>query len=304
MIIRQLKQLVIELYQICKYSITFLKRRSFRILTSDETIDYIVNNRCSLARFGDGEFKLAKSSLSLNKNDLGFQQYDESLAKRLYAILTEFTPEVMVGLPSPIFGIGLGKMTSYARQHWKNQCLNNIEWLYSCVYRKQLFLDSFFTRFYIDYKDHSHCPEYVKQLKRIWNDRRLIIVEGALTRLGIGNDLFDNAASIQRIICPARDAYDKIDEIEKNIKEVVDCRNSLVLVALGPTATVIAVDMAKLGIQTIDIGHIDIEYEWMRRRAINKIPIPGKYVNEARSNNAFDPIYSENYENQIVKIVE
>ena len=61
--------------------------------------------------------------------------------------------------------------------------------------------------------------------------------------------------------------------------------------------------MAKLGIQTIDIGHVDIEYEWMKRKAINKIPIPGKYVNEARSDNAFEPIYSVDYEKQIVKII-
>lgn len=298
-----IKQLIIELYQKWRYHTTFLKRKSFRILPYDKTVDYIVNNRCSIARFGDGEFKLAMSYFSKNKNGIGFQQYNESLAKRLYIILTRFDSKIKIGLPSPIFGIGLAKMTPYAKRHWKNQCLKNIDWLYSNVYRKQLFLDSFFTRFYIDYKNHSACQEYVKRLKRIWDNRRLIIVEGALTRLGIGNNLFDNSTSIQRIICPAKDAYDKIGEIEKAIQEFVDGNDQLVLVALGPTATIIAADMAKLGIQTIDIGHVDIEYEWMKRKAINKIPIPGKYVNEARSDNAFEPIYSVDYEKQIVKII-
>lgn len=296
--------MIIALYQKWRYSKTFRKRNAFQILSSEESIDYIVRHNCSIARFGDGEFKLAMNYVyGVNKNGIGFQEYDELLGQKLYNILSSCDPKYKVGLPSPIFGKRLGRMTPFARNYWKEQCMKYINWLYLNVDRRQLFLDSFFTRFYIDYTNHSECKQYIYNLKRIWDGRRLIIAEGALTRLGIGNDLFDNSISIQRIICPANNAFCKIDEIESTIIDLKKNRDALVLVALGPTATVIAVDLARLGIQTIDIGHIDIEYEWMLRNATKKIPIPGKYVNEARSNSAFIPVNSLEYEQQIVAVI-
>ena len=56
-------------------------------------------------------------------------------------------------------------------------------------------------------------------------------------------------------------------------------RNKLILVALGQTATVLSYDLAKLGYWAIDIGHVDIEYEWFLRGAKDKLPVAGKYVN-------------------------
>ena len=50
-------------------------------------------------------------------------------------------------------------------------------------------------------------------------------------------------------------------------------KNKLILIALGPTATILAYDLYKLGYRAIDIGHIDIEYEWFLRKANTKIPI-------------------------------
>jgi hypothetical protein len=44
-------------------------------------------------------------------------------------------------------------------------------------------------------------------------------------------------------------------------------KNILILISLGPTATVLAYDLAKLGYWAIDIGHIDNEYEWLKLEA-------------------------------------
>ena len=38
------------------------------------------------------------------------------------------------------------------------------------------------------------------------------------------------------------------------------------LIALGPTATILAYDLAEKGVQALDVGHIDIEYEWFLRK--------------------------------------
>lgn len=55
----------------------------------------------------------------------------------------------------------------------------------------------------------------------------------------------------------------------------------MIICALGMTATVLAYDLSNIGYQAIDLGHIDIEYEWLRMKATSKLPVPGKYTNEA-----------------------
>ena len=59
----------------------------------------------------------------------------------------------------------------------------------------------------IDLKSKKGVPKYIKKLKRIWDKKDVVIVEGEKSRLGIGNDLFDNMKSIQRILCPVTDAF-------------------------------------------------------------------------------------------------
>ena len=128
----------------------------------------------------------------------------------------------------------------------------------------------------------------------------MVIIEGEKSRLGVGNDLFDNMKSIERIICPTMNAFNKYKEIINTIKKKVK-KNKLILIALGPTATILAYDLYKLGYRAIDIGHIDIEYEWFLRKAKTKIPIKNKYVNERRGRkNKFTKVKDKNYYHQII----
>lgn len=105
-------------------------------------------------------------------------------------------------------------------------------------------------------------------------------MKGEKSRLGIGSDLFDEVKTIRRIICPATDAFDLYDEILQTTLEKATS-DTLVLLALGMTATVLAYDLSQHDIQALDIGHIDIEYEWFKMNATKKVPIKGKFTNEA-----------------------
>ena len=69
---------------------------------------------------------------------------------------------------------------------------------------------------------------------------------------------------------------------------------------MGQTATALAYDLAKEGFWAIDIGHLDIEYEWFLRKAKDKIKIAGKHVNEAKYIPYEDTFYDEVYEKQII----
>ena len=74
----------------------------------------------------------------------------------------------------------------------------------------------------------------------------------------------------------------------------------MILIALGPTATVLAYDLCKEGYQAIDIGHIDIEYEWLLRKATSKIKIKNKYVNEAIGGREVEEGIDEKFTSQII----
>ena len=138
---------------------------------------------------------------------------------------------------------------------------------------------TFITRPYMDFASKEDCPRWFHQMKAIWKDRDVVFIEGEKSRLGVGNDLFDNVKSIRRILCPPRDAFDRYEEILNEAQKLE--KTALFLIALGPTATVLAYDLFKSGYQAIDAGHVDVEYEWWRMGAKRKVKLERKYVNEA-----------------------
>ena len=101
------------------------------------------------------------------------------------------------------------------------------------------------------------------------------------------------------IICPSENAFEIYDKIYNEALKID--KNKLVLLALGPTATVLAYDLFKAGYQAIDIGHVDIEYEWFLRKATKKIKIESKYVTEVKEGREnIQEVKDEKYKNEIV----
>ena len=161
------------------------------------------------------------------------------------------------------------------------------------------------TRFFHQISNRTKIHDFVTKFKKIWDNRNILIIEGEKTRLGIGNDLFNNSNCIKRIICPAEQAFNAYDKILQYIRSLKLDKDTLILISLGPTATVLAHDIYYLGNQIIDFGHFDIEYEFYLRKATKPIKIPKKYVNEVidgRINIA--PETDENYYSQIIYKIE
>ena len=136
-------------------------------------------------------------------------------------------------------------------------------------------------------------------LKAIWNNQDVVIIEGAKSRTGIGNDLYDNVKSLSRILGPATDAFSMYDEMLEAIVKHVS-KDNLILLSYGPTATILAYDLAKLGYWAIDIGHLDIEYEWFKMGAIDKVVINGKFTNEAKGGRFVKSNEDKEYLQQII----
>ena len=131
-----------------------------------------------------------------------------------------------------------------------------------------------------------------EKIKQIWSKKNVVIIEGSGTGMGIGNDLLDNSASIQRIIGPAENAFGCYDEILAAAKTVTKDKMFLI--------SVLAYDLAKAGYQAVDTGHIDLEYEWFLRNVKERVIIADKYVNEVLGGRVSGFLEDDRYQGQII----
>ena len=271
------------------------------IMTSSETLDYIIKNKCNVSRYGDGEFAVMTGGSN------GFQKKDNQLAQRLKDVIFTRNPKLFLCVPhtyKSFKGLTLDSKSfaaGFIITFFKDSVMPYIS-------DDQTYGDSLFTRFYMSRSDKrsKEISEYVNRLRSIWAGQDVLIVEGEFSRNGVGNDLFENVQSLQRIICPARDAFNRYDEILQSIRR--HGKGKLVLMALGMTATVLACDLLNDGIWAIDLGHIDTEYEWFKMKAKKKVAIPGKYVNEVAEKGEYRNVLNDkddiNYQAQIVDIIK
>lgn len=289
----------IRLYIVCiRYSLKLrLKRNLYNLLSklsildSKETIDYLNVHHCSISRFGEGEF------LVMGGKHNGFQEENTLLAERLLEVLTKPIPNHIVGIPFTLKSRKNLKISSklfmleYLVINGEHDLLFNLN-------PKIHYADSLFTRFYMPYKKKIHDMVYIDNLKNLWQGKDILIVEGRFSRLGVGNDLFSNSASIKRILAPERNAFDRYSELLNFT--ISHSHNRIVILALGMTATVMSYDLAKMGIQALDIGHVDVEYEWFKMKAKKKCPIPNKMVSEIIDGEPGESFLNIEYEKQVI----
>lgn len=254
------------------------------------SIDYIKQHQASVVRFGDGEIDLIMG------RSIPYQSYDKDLALELLEILeTPSSPKLMVCMPD-VFE-HLERYNSNAQHFWENH-FEQFADFYKNHCRSSWYGSTFLSRPYIDWVDKSQAQANIEKLRSLWQDKDLLIVEGETSRSGVGNDLFDNSKSIKRIIGPSKNAYQDLDWIYDKVME--HSANRLVLVMLGPTAKVLVKRLADSGIQAIDLGHIDSEYEWYQMKATHKVKLAHKHTAEFNYDEdiAFDE--DTNYLSQIV----
>ena len=267
--------------------------KGIKIVSADATLDEIIINNRSISRFGDGELNL------LIGNGNIFQQYKKNLCKKMKLILKSNEVGLLIGINIPYKNNQLDRYKDIVKKYYINFINNNKFKIYRLLNKNKQYYSSEITRFYIDFKDKTDVPNYIKKFKKIWDKRDIIIIEGEKSRLGIGNYLFNNCKSIKRILCPSKNAFNVYNKIINKVVNEVD-KNNLILIALGPTATVLSFDLYKLGFQVIDIGHIDIEYEWFLKNATEKIQIENKYVGEVNGDNYnFKKVKDKKYYRQI-----
>lgn len=261
----------------------------------ETAVERIVNENCSMARFGDGEFAAIVGRVRHK-----FQTVtDEKLGQRLLEVLHAREEGLLIGIANNYGSLqryndqAKREIRRYLKRDVRREHLGLLE-------RDACYYDAYVTRPYVMYADNeTDAPaRRFENLKRIWEQRDCVFVEGAQTRMGVGNDLFDNVGSVKRILAPAVNAFKVYDELYHAC--IQQDKNSLFLLALGPTATVLAYDLHKAGFQAVDVGHVDLEYEWFLRGEGHRTPVEGKYNNEIAGGDEPQDITDKYYRAQVI----
>ena len=256
-----------------------------KVMSVDATIDCILKTGCSLVRFGDSDLTLIRGRSEFRQNR------SKALQSRLKEILGYSHNGLLVTVPE-IFD-GLEQYIPPTVKFWKDHLL-----FYSRYYRHYCNLEKMYgntsiTRCYITMKDKSKAGEQFSRIKTIWKDKDLVIVEGITTHNGVTNDLLDLASSVRRILIPPTNAYAAYDRILAQC--LLETKEKMFLISAGATAKPLTEDIFLHGYRVIDIGNLDMEYEWFLMGTDCKTSIPKHSVigKEANLNAGYDRYLSE-----------
>lgn len=264
------------------------------VCSVEETLEVLLKEKKSISRFGDGELQLI-----IGKAKDVYQEYDRELAERLREILVSNLDNHIVALADDYGEMrGMSERAKDVIRKYLTREKRKEHYRYLDFHKK--YYNAYISRPYIIYpwEEREMAAIRFNELKKIWDNEDLVIIEGDMTRFGVGNDLIDNAKSVKRILAPNEHAYRVYNDILSTACRVIK-KSSLVLISLGPTATVLAYDLAKCGYWAIDIGHLDLEYEWFLRGE-GFAYIKNKYNNEVLGDTVTNEIKDSHYEDSIL----
>lgn len=248
-------------YLLYKYGI---KKNHIRIHSVDETIDELLTTNKSMVRFGDGEIALIRG------HSLKLQKAEPEISEGLKPILAYSYDDLIVTIPE-IFG-DLNMYVKKSRDFWKDHLFFNRKIYRDYCNKDRIYYNTTISRFYCTLSDKTQSKGWIEKIKLIWKDKDIVVVEGERSHNGVGNDLFCHANSVERIIGPASDAYYAVDKIFEYCKKYP--KDRLFLISLGVAAKFLTQKLFLEGYRVIDIGNLDMEYEWYLAGASEKTAIP------------------------------
>lgn len=257
-------------------------KNHIHVMSIDETVDELLTSEKSIVRFGDSDIVMMCGRETI------VQDKAPELGKKISELMSCKQESLLVGIPD-IFE-GLEQYTPSSRRFWKNHLL-----IFRKVYVKycvaeHLYCNAFLSRMYYNFSDKNKCGIWIQKFRKVWEQRDIVVVEGAGTHNGVENNLLDNAASIVRIVCPPVNAYQVYGKIMEACLHFQ--KDRMFLISLGSTAKALVSDLVKEGYRVIDIGNLDMEYEWYLSKAEKKVPLAkhsviGKEANEKAGYNEY-----------------
>lgn len=234
-----------------------IRKCGLKVATMDETIAELLNTQKSIVRFGDSDITMVRG------RSVVYQQVNPDIIEGFKRILRYDYDGLIVAVPKIFDDLSLYRKES--RRFWKDHLFFCRKIYMRCCNTAKTYGNAYVTRFYYPMADKSQCGKWIADMRQIWKDKDIVVVEGEKTHNGVGNDLLDTARSIERIIGPSTQAYEKVDEILACCMEYP--KDRLFLLSLGIGAKFLAEKLFLEGYRVLDIGNLDMEYEWYLHQA-------------------------------------
>ena len=182
------------------------------ILDSLESIDLIFSSGKSFVRTGDGECKIIMGM------DQPFQKYSEELANGLIKILKAYNDALLVGINRNYY---IPETNDEYSTFYRRNAYDYRQLYKKYLDEKKTYIDATCTAYPLGNHNSQIVKEKFKRWKSAFNGRNIVIVcgEGILDKLDF--DVFEMAKSKKYIYGPARDAWNKHDELIRQIKNEV-----------------------------------------------------------------------------------
>lgn len=277
-----------------------------QVISTEDSLDYLIDSKCSLARFGDGEFTLMMNNEFLCPRNISLQQQDADpkLKRRLLEILKDKNIDqynLKLAVPSTISKLDKDQLTDSAFGFWERYLHEFRYQIFKTLNQEYLYLNAKMSRFYFDDRSKKTDVLALRESlwKKLWNNQDLLIVENSGSNLGKNLAFYDSAKSVERIQCPNRNSFAHYEEILATCKKLG--QDKLIILSLGPTATLLAYDLAKEGFRALDLGFLELEYYLFSIKATELTTIEGIKVAEVESieHDPFPHNKQINVENQI-----
>lgn len=188
----------------------------------------------SLARYGDGELNLCLG------RDIKCQTHSRRLQDRLRSIL----------LGSGPCAVGVPNVMAKTKPYWEKFKTERYARLFD---PERVYLSAFVSR--PDSAPWIHVDAYWRIVADLWVGQDVTLVRGS--EKSLTPDELHGAANVREVRCLRQNAFQEYDRLLDRVgtpKRAILC--------CGPTATVLAVDLAARGVHAVDLGHVGM---WTRR---------------------------------------
>lgn len=226
----------------CKDTLRQVAHRLSGVMSASATIDYICTHRASIARFGDGEYTC------ISGRGIPFQKKSKKLKERLLEILSSEPENCLIAFQK-YDAPDLERIESYDDLGYWDGCFAQVgKYFLERVSAARVYGNALVSR----------LPAFeeggVENVKRLWEGRDVVLVTGKGSAFELDQRLFHNLTSVAYLDGLARHAFSEYDALLNECSRFD--KDKLFLIALGPTATVLAYDLSQQGYQALDIGHL------------------------------------------------
>lgn len=239
------------------------------VRSEEETLAKVLSG-ASIARYGDGEFKIAAGHGCVS------QIPDKQLTSDLREIL------VSRNAPNCIVGIPRLDARSPKIENWSK---------YKDIYPKFLAHDKDYYSAFISRPDSApwiYTADFYNKIASLWREQSVVLVSGSDRSLTPEFLYTQGARFVFHVECARRDAYKQIDQL---MDDVLGTNISRVILCCGPTATVMAHRLSMRRRHAIDLGHIGMFWyndngekpKWMRSRSEKNLDSGGQSTSKETS---------------------